>query len=221
MLTIFLRDQIMTLRAGDDREICYRAGRAADAPVLARLMNLASAGASQYALQNLVPGVPAEELLARAVARSDSEFSHTRCLVAADSVRILGMINFFTPAERDQLSQNSLLVMPPPARIEFLRRVEKLWPFAELQISDSIVIDTIAVETSERGQGIGAALMNHAKQAARNRGLSQLSVQVWEDNLRGLAFYQREGFQLVKTIAFTPPPPIASRGGLCLLACPV
>lgn len=51
------------------------------------------------------------------------------------------------------------------------------------------------VMPEHRRQGIGSALMNHAETWARNRGDSQIGLQVFTQNQPALALYRHRGYQ--------------------------
>ncbi|MGD1897316.1 MAG: GNAT family N-acetyltransferase [Phormidesmis sp.] len=51
------------------------------------------------------------------------------------------------------------------------------------------------VEKAHRRRGLGSALMTHAHQWAKAQGYSQMSLQVFEDNLSALNLYQKLGYQ--------------------------
>lgn len=59
-----------------------------------------------------------------------------------------------------------------------------------------------------RGRGLGAVFLRHIEAAARARGAPRLFLAVLDANPRGLAFWQREGFAVVKSF---PPVRIGSR----------
>lgn len=50
------------------------------------------------------------------------------------------------------------------------------------------------VEKSHRRQGLGRALMAHAHQWAHSQGYSQMSLQVFEDNVAAINLYQKLGY---------------------------
>lgn len=52
----------------------------------------------------------------------------------------------------------------------------------------------VAVTADARRMGVGTALMNAAEAWARERGLPELSLDVWSTNERALAFYRRLGY---------------------------
>lgn len=60
----------------------------------------------------------------------------------------------------------------------------------------------IYCETSWQGRGVGAALMQAARDAARSQGAQVLWLGVWEYNPRAIAFYERWGFRTVGSHVF-------------------
>jgi len=46
-----------------------------------------------------------------------------------------------------------------------------------------------------RGQGIGSALLARAIEWARTKGLAKLFLEVWPDNARAIALYEKFGFR--------------------------
>ncbi len=56
------------------------------------------------------------------------------------------------------------------------------------------IVDTLVVRHDCQRQGIGQALMARAEQWARERGLSEIGLHVWEFNVGAIAFYERLGY---------------------------
>lgn len=56
-------------------------------------------------------------------------------------------------------------------------------------------IQTIAVSPGFQQQGLGRRLMEHAFAAARQRGCTQMFLEVREDNTPALAMYEHFGFE--------------------------
>jgi GNAT superfamily N-acetyltransferase len=54
-------------------------------------------------------------------------------------------------------------------------------------------LDCLFVRDGKRSKGIGAALLNRAKQHSRTNGLDRLEWQTPDWNLRAISFYEREG----------------------------
>ena len=52
----------------------------------------------------------------------------------------------------------------------------------------------LAVKVSERGQGAGIALLDHALEALRNEGIQKVYIVVFKNNETGNAFWEKRGF---------------------------
>lgn len=57
----------------------------------------------------------------------------------------------------------------------------------------ALFIAGLFVRPQARGEGIGAALMDHAEEFARDRGASVMVWTVWTRNTEAMAFYQHLG----------------------------
>ncbi len=53
---------------------------------------------------------------------------------------------------------------------------------------------SIATAPAARGQGLGAALLNAAERAARQRGCDTMRLEVAEENARAIQLYQDSGY---------------------------
>jgi GNAT superfamily N-acetyltransferase len=60
--------------------------------------------------------------------------------------------------------------------------------------------EIVTIDALVEGRGVGTALLEAAKAAARAAGCSRLRLVTTNNNLRALAFYQRRGFRLVALI---------------------
>ncbi|MCE2489244.1 MAG: GNAT family N-acetyltransferase [Anaerolineae bacterium] len=58
----------------------------------------------------------------------------------------------------------------------------------------SLLMDGIAVAPGQRGQGIGTQLLEAVCRHARNKGYSDLRLDVLDNNPRARALYERQGF---------------------------
>lgn len=61
----------------------------------------------------------------------------------------------------------------------------------------TVLVDLIAVDASERGRGIGTALMNTVATWARECGAESLELKVYEFNSSAIEFYEGLGMQTV------------------------
>ncbi len=60
-----------------------------------------------------------------------------------------------------------------------------------------LVVDNVAVAATHRGQGVGRALMEHAHAWAREHGMSEVELTVWEFNTGAIAFYEELGYTMI------------------------
>jgi ribosomal-protein-alanine N-acetyltransferase len=58
----------------------------------------------------------------------------------------------------------------------------------------------LAVDEGHRGQGLGQALVTWLEQPARVAGAVRIRVEARADNPRAIAFYERLGFRLLRTV---------------------
>lgn len=64
----------------------------------------------------------------------------------------------------------------------------------ELYSADAgLYISDIAVHADARGEGVGTALMAHARTWGRAHGVAKLGWDVWKNNTTAMKFYQRLG----------------------------
>ena len=54
----------------------------------------------------------------------------------------------------------------------------------------------LAVKASERGQGVGTGLLEHAKEALQNEGIQKVYIMVFKNNETGNAFWEKRGFTI-------------------------
>jgi len=64
----------------------------------------------------------------------------------------------------------------------------------EPDMIDMLEIERIYVSSNLQGHGLGARLVEKAKQVAREENYSQLWLGVWDQNEAALGFYKRQGF---------------------------
>jgi len=67
-----------------------------------------------------------------------------------------------------------------------------------LTVGPRAEIGGLVVDEQWRSRGVGAALVNHAEQWARQRGFAQIVVRTNVVRARTHAFYERCGYQLLK-----------------------
>ena len=69
-----------------------------------------------------------------------------------------------------------------------------------LRDSLTLYIDDLCVDEACRGRHIGKSLCDYAMAYGRRRGCYDVTLNVWEGNDGGLAFYRKMGFGVRKTL---------------------
>lgn len=77
------------------------------------------------------------------------------------------------------------------AKINTSRRIERQ------EIEKYIEMERLYLFKQFHGKKIGAFLMNHCLQYAKDNGFDMIWLNVWERNTAAIEFYQRWGFQMV------------------------
>ncbi len=75
--------------------------------------------------------------------------------------------------------------------IQEVRRPENAFQFA----LDYLLVDQISVRTEYQSRGYGQQLMDKVIRDARERGFSQVILNVWTFNMQAVRFYERLGFK--------------------------
>lgn len=65
---------------------------------------------------------------------------------------------------------------------------------------DDAYIGLLLIDKGCRGMGLGHVFLRHLKGLAQTHDASRLLIAVLDENLRARAFWEREGFRLVKSI---------------------
>ena len=76
------------------------------------------------------------------------------------------------------------------AMVEYIKREETNSMYA---VHEAHVVE-IGVDETSQGKGIGAALIQAVKDAAKVRGCRSVQLDVWEFNKSALRFYEKLGF---------------------------
>jgi ribosomal protein S18 acetylase RimI-like enzyme len=65
---------------------------------------------------------------------------------------------------------------------------------------DGEACEIVTIDALVEGRGIGTALLDAVKSAAREAGCERVQLLTTNNNLRALAFYQKRGFRLVALV---------------------
>ena len=64
---------------------------------------------------------------------------------------------------------------------------------------DSMFIDDLCVDVSQRGKGLGEKLFHFVREEAKKRGCYEVTLNVWEGNDGARAFYEKMGMKPKET----------------------
>jgi len=194
-------------------ELTYRAAVREDSGAIAAAIAEASDGLVDFLLRDLVPDRSATELLQAEVERPNSIDSHCNTDVIACDGQIIA-IAVSLPASQQKLTAEMEAFLPED-------RLNAMREYYQSRVEESWLLDTLWVDSTFRGRGLGSQLIAQTKAKATAKGFPSLSLAVWADNDRALRLYKRHGFQTVKQIAIAPHPHLPHSTGFLLLNCPL
>lgn len=160
--------------------------------VFARYLDEAAEGFFRFML-----GRRSTEIIAKAFAQPDHGLSHQYATFAERDGEIVGMVSGYT-AEQHRRSSHQPLKQAAGRWNLRMRIIGTL--FAPLmRIIDTIgdddfYLQTIAVDTKFRGEGLGSILMDLLEKQARASGATRLALDVSAKNESACRFYDRRGF---------------------------
>lgn len=160
----------------------------------------------RFVLDEAAPDVTVENLLVHLFAGDDTECSHRHCTVAEWDGCLVGLVNAFPTDLLQPLCPQSLSA-----------RERHLQPRTDLNDAGSYRLNMIAVDPNLRRAGVGSALIEHTIAAARDGGFERMSLHVWADNKRALAFYRAQGFRMQARADVPFHPALPHQGGSLLM----
>jgi len=125
--------------------------------------------------------------------------------IARDEERVVGVIVLRDSAERDGLEINPSLAHK---HYGFLSGTLRFWVmglvFSTVPNEGELWVDSIAVASTARGQGIGSQLLGAAFQFAEENNYQAVGLEVVNNNPRARALYERIGFEATaeKSVGF-------------------
>ncbi len=179
-----------------------RVARKEDCGKIAALYSISSDGVSDYIWTQLAgPGEDIHDVGRRRYEREDSLFSYRNCVVVVEEGKVVGMLVAF-PMDVDDSYEETDPVLAP---------------YSKLEEDGSYYLCGMALFPEYRGKGHGNALLGLAEQHARDRGLTKLSLIVFEQNSGAKRLYDRHGYREVAREAVVPHPLIHYTGDALLM----
>jgi diamine N-acetyltransferase len=84
----------------------------------------------------------------------------------------------------------------PVGFIQVEKRVIKDHPFRK--DTELIYVHQICVRNDWNGKGVGSALMERARQHARQLGITRMELDVWSGNVHASGFFEKLGYRALK-----------------------
>ncbi|MGZ1191923.1 GNAT family N-acetyltransferase [Lactobacillus delbrueckii subsp. bulgaricus] len=63
----------------------------------------------------------------------------------------------------------------------------------------SLFIDDLCIDSTQRSQGVGRALLDYVKAEAKRLGCYEVTLNVWEGNDSAINFYKKNGLKVKET----------------------
>lgn len=190
--------------AGD---VTFRPARKAESRTIAELYQISSDGVADYIWTGMAgPGENLLDVGARRYAREETDFSYQNVTVATVGEKIIGMIAAYAMGPMEQPGTEFDFDVDPVLR-----------PFQILEQPNSHYVSGVAVFPEHRGGGIGSQFMQRAFDEAHTRGLPQVSLIVFEQNVGAKRLYDRLGFREAMRETVVPHPLIHYAGDALLL----
>jgi ribosomal protein S18 acetylase RimI-like enzyme len=189
------------------KKVAFRPARKSESRTIAELYQISSDGVADYIWTGLA--APGEDLLdvgARRYARENTDFSYQNVAVATVDDEIVGMIAAYAMEPVAQTGTEFDFDVDPVLR-----------PFSVLEQPNSYYVSGVAVFPAYRGSGLGGRFMQGAFETARDRGLPQVSLIVFEQNVGARRLYDRLGFREAMREPVVPHPLIHHTGDALLL----
>ena len=183
-----------------------------DVPELAKLMRMAGNGLFEAMFDGAAPGLSTSDIAERRFHRLGTAKSYENCWVAEQEGHIVGSMNAYPMDDA---------AADPPDPLFPAERRYLVEPFAHLDAPGSFHLNTVAVLPEHRGRGVGTRLLSLARSHARDIGLPELSIIVFEQNIRAVALYERVGFTPVKRSPAASHASLHYAGNLVLMTCQV
>ncbi|ACI94725.1 GCN5-related N-acetyltransferase [Afipia carboxidovorans OM5] len=192
--------------AGDVSSFVVRKAQAADSEALAILADIAGGETLAFIARGIDPTADARAIYRKMIATATGLFSYQNCFAAESNGKLVGLANAF-PARAIENEQRHT---KPTAREEYLE--------ARTRLNDprSYLLNNIAVDPAWRRKGVGIRLVEAVIAEAKLQGFRSITLHVWADNARAIAFYRALGFRSVRRAKIPWHPELPHVGGSLL-----
>ena len=188
--------------------IAIRPAREDDIPFMARFAIAAFDGYAAVMYEGAVPGQSVQQAMEQRFRRRGTTASFANSRIAEDSGVIVGGLHAFP---MDGFADDPEDPLIPEERYPVFA------PFEPLHAPGSYYVNALAVDSAQRGKGIGRHLMAHAEAEALARGFSTMSLHVFAENRAAVGLYEALGYAEVGRAPLVPHPSLKYGGDLLFL----
>lgn len=163
-----------------------RPAQISDVPHLAHALMEASGGLVEALYDAAIPGREVHHIVEHLFSRPNVTSAFANCWVAENEERVVGSIHAFP---MDAMGEDPVDPLVPDER-KYLYE-----PFEHMHAEGSYYIMAVAVYAGFRGCGIGKRLMAEAETAAKAKGFTEMSLNVFAENQDAVRLYETLGYQ--------------------------
>lgn len=167
-------------------DLSIRRANATESNQLADLSRLADGDTLSFIARGINPEADIVAVYRDMVAELEGIYSYRNCLVAELDGNVIGMANAFT----------ARLIESELAGAKITAREKHLLVRTELNDPQSYLLNSIAIIPTYQRCGIGTRLVEAVVAEALKQKFSSVTLHVWADNTKAIAFYQKLGFKL-------------------------
>lgn len=181
--------------------IQIRPARSDDAPLAAQLFRLSMGGLASYLFKN--DSDFAQTSLEKLFSQNAGRFGFKSAVVAETNEGAVGFLVSYPGADLHRLDIQTVPHLFSSLgfvrAFEFILRGISL-PGGKEAANDEYYISNLGVIPASQGSGIGARLLEHADNVARNLHLKKCSLLVSLRNEGARRLYERNGYHIVETV---------------------
>lgn len=182
-----------------------------DAKAIAELVILCSGGMVEFLLHDLVPHVSPLQMVEQKFAGEEMPFCYKCTTVVEMDNKVVGILHAHS---------NDYNTLPDPdekALIPFERLNHIVTPMFVNPIKNSLYIQSLAVLSEFRNQGIGKKLLDYANEMAKKENFDNITLHAWADNQKAIKLYLNEGYKVIRDIYIQEAPLLSHKGGMVLM----
>lgn len=195
----------------DSDRTTFRCAEKSDIPRLVELLCLGAGGVVDAVYDGIPETEPPATLIGRRFTVAGSVNHYGNSTVAVRQSAVVGQVISY-PMD-DSVGEAPDPIIPPSHLIYWQ-------PMKTLRVPGSYYISSLAVLPDHQKRGIGSALLAIARSRARERGLRQVSLHVFEQNGGAVALYRQSGFEIVGREPAVPHRLIRFTGDLLAMTAP-